>query len=206
MGKFQDLTGRQFGHWTVLERADNIGEKVAWRCRCDCLKRTERIVLGGSLKSGKSTSCGCVHKEQMMGNKLGTKHGQRHTKLYEVWLSMKQRCSNPKSQYYRLYGGKGVTVCKEWKNFVSFYEWAISNGYKDGLTIERKDSTKGYNPYNCKWATKKEQANNTERNHYITYNGETHTMAQWAEITGMTYETIRKRIKRGWPVERALKK
>ena len=141
---------------------------------------------------------------EMKNNKLGLKHGQRHTKLYEVWLAMKQRCHNPKSKAYRLYGAEGKVVCEEWQEFKPFYDWSIGNGYREGLTIERIDGTKGYSPANCKWATAKEQANNTRRNHYITYNNETCTMAEWANIKGLTYSTLKHRIERGWEIEKAL--
>ena len=141
----------------------------------------------------------------MQGNLLGLKHGQRHTKLYEVWLTMKQRCSNPKTESYRLYGGEGKSVCDEWLNdFQAFYTWSMAHGYSEGLSIERIDGNKGYSPDNCRWATQIEQANNTRRNHFITYADETHTIAEWARIRNLTYPALMHRIKRGWNVEKAL--
>ena len=119
---------------------------------------------------------------------------------------MRQRCYNPKNKRYKEYGARGVTVCEEWlNNFEAFYEWAIANGYRDNLTIDREDANKNYEPSNCRWITAKEQANNKRNNNYITYNGETHTIAEWAEIYNIKYSTLYQRINRyGWSVDRAL--
>ena len=204
MGKFKDLTGKKFGRLSVIERAENKGKKVVWLCKCDC--GNYKKVMSCSLSKGATNSCGCLHKEKLYHNKNCMKHGQRHTKLYEVWLSMKQRCENSNSQYYYRYGGRGITVCDEWKDFEPFYEWSISNGYKDGLTIDRKDNDKEYSPNNCRWTDRITQANNTSRNHYLTYNGKTQTVAQWAREIGITHRCLLHRIERGWSVEKALTK
>jgi hypothetical protein len=119
---------------------------------------------------------------------------------------MKKRCFSPTDQAYSNYGGRGITICDEWLVFERFYEWAMANGYQDHLTIERKDNNKGYSPGNCKWATMKEQANNTRRSHLITHNGQTMTVTAWAKSVGIKVNTLWARIKKGWPVERALER
>lgn len=128
-------------------------------------------------------------------------------RLYSIWKRMKDRCNNPNHKYFSYYGGRGITVCDEWqKNFPAFYEWAIQNGYDDSLTIDRIDSNGNYDPCNCRWVTRHEQMLNTRRNHYLTYNGETLTVNEWAEKFGIKQNTLLYRIRRGWSVERALTK
>lgn len=132
-------------------------------------------------------------------------HGKRWTRLYNIWLNMKQRCSNPKASHYEYYGGKGINVCEEWdKSFTSFSGWANSNGYSDELTLDRIDTRGNYEPNNCRWITQLEQMSNTSRNKRISYKGETHSMAEWSRILNIPYGTLKNRLNRyGWSVERA---
>lgn len=203
MGKFVDLTGRKFGNLIVLHRADdyvkpNNHKIVQWECLCDCGKRT--VVRGEYLKSGHTTSCGC---NKSISHCIT--HGQTNTRLYKIWIGMKERCYNPKTISYKWYGANGVTVCEEWEKFDDFYNWAIKNGYADDLTIDRINTNGNYEPTNCRWATNKEQANNRSTNRVITYNGETHTLEQWSAIVGIPSNTIRMRTDvYGWDTERAL--
>lgn len=126
-------------------------------------------------------------------------------RLGKILSGMKQRCYNPNNAKYPIYGGRGIKVCEEWKdNFLSFYEWAVLNGYRNDLSIDRIDSNGNYEPSNCRWATQKEQQNNRRTNHLLMYNGETKTVEGWAETTGIAPATIRKRIEYGWSVEDAL--
>ncbi len=121
------------------------------------------------------------------------------TKLYENWCNMKRRCYNKKNKDYYNYGGRGIVVCDEWLNdFDVFYNWAYQNGYEDGLTLDRINSSGNYEPNNCRWATRKQQANNTRRNVLLTYNGKTQNMRQWADELGISYYNISKRHYRGW--------
>lgn len=132
-------------------------------------------------------------------------HGGRYTRLYNIWLNMKQRCSNPKASHYEYYGGKGVSVCEEWKkSFSTFRDWALSNGYEDGLTIDRIESDKDNCPENCRWVTHLKQMSNTTRNVMLTYQGETHSLSEWSRIVGVPYGTLKSRLRYGWSVERML--
>ena len=127
------------------------------------------------------------------------------TRLYIIWQGMKQRCYDANCKCYPRYGGRGVTICEEWRNgSEAFQAWALSHGYREDLTIDRIDVNGNYEPGNCRWATWKEQANNTRRNRYITYNEVTHTLTEWADIFGINYGTLRSRLDNGWSVERAL--
>ena len=131
----------------------------------------------------------------------------KHTKLQNVYYAMRQRCNNPNNKDYKWYGGRGIGICDEWESFASFKSWAEISGYKEGygLTIDRIDGNKGYSPDNCRWISIREQQSNKRNNRLLTFNGETHTLSQWAQITGIKRETIRDRIDdSGWSVERAL--
>ena len=132
------------------------------------------------------------------------KHDMSRTRLYHIWNSMKQRCSNPNAISYKYYGAKGISVCEEWQEFQPFCEWAISSGYADDLTIDRIDSCGDYCPTNCRWATNKEQQNNTSYNRLYTYNGETHNIMEWAQIMRISSNMLYKRLLRGWDIEKAL--
>ena len=129
------------------------------------------------------------------------------TRIYNTWAQMKARCYNPKHKAYKHYGGRGITACKEWiESFEAFYEWAISNSYASNLTIDRIDVNGNYEPSNCRWATAKEQANNTRFNRIIIFNGESMTLKQAAEKHNMSLETLSHRLKKGWGLEDALLK
>jgi hypothetical protein len=129
---------------------------------------------------------------------------RRDEKLYACWKNMRERCNNKNSHNYKYYGGKGIKVCESWDDYLQFKSWALLNGYKDGLSIDRIDNSKDYSPDNCRWATLTEQANNKTNNCLITYCGETKTIHQWAGIYNIKANTILMRLKRGWSVERAL--
>ena len=126
--------------------------------------------------------------------------------LYIAWKNIKERCYNPNSPNFKHYGGRGIFVCDKWKaNFKEFQQWSVENGYKKGFSIDRIDNDKGYSPDNCRWVSKKEQANNKRNNHFLTYQGKTQTISQWAEEIGVSRELISRRInKLGWDVERTL--
>ena len=196
-----DLTNKEFGRLTVIKETESSNKNRKWLCKCKCGSITS--VYGNDLKSGKTQSCGCIHSEQLA--KRNYKHGLSDNRLIGIWRAMKQRCYNQNSQYYYNYGGRGIVVCNEWlHDFQAFYDWAMANGYTDNLTIDRIDVNGNYEPSNCRWATRKEQSNNTRANRLITYNGETKTVAQWAKEKHIKYATLEMRLWRGWATERAL--
>lgn len=194
MGKVIDLTGQKFGRLTAIERIPRkkeSGKHALWKCRCECGNFT--FVTSDHLRNGNVKSCG-KHN-----------HNKSNSRLFSIWLHMRNRCSNQKDKNFYNYGGRGIAVCDEWQNdFLAFYDWAMANGYKDNLTIERIDNNGNYEPANCRWATKKEQANNTRKNHLFTYGGKTQTISQWAEEYGIKPNTLLYRIRRVWNFERAI--
>jgi hypothetical protein len=201
MPKIIDLTGRVFGRLTALELdAENPKKGTFWICRCSC--GNIKSVLAPHLKNGNTKSCGCICTENFKA--LITKHGMRHLPEYQIWMAVKMRCTNPKNIGYPDYGGRGITLCGEWaESFESFYEYLGGRPDKD-YSIERINNELGYIPGNVRWATKKEQANNTRANHFLSFRGETHTLAQWAELFGINSTAICKRLRRGWSIEKAL--
>ena len=127
-----------------------------------------------------------------------------YSRLYRIWLNMRNRCNNPKSVKYDAYGGRGITICDQWNDFNQFEQWALSNGYNDWLTIDRIDNDCGYSPNNCRWTTVTEQANNRRSSVRVEYNGESHTLAEWARIVGINYKTLTNRIYHGKSFAEAL--
>ncbi len=189
-----NLSGKIFGRWEVNYFDTTKSRKRRWNCKCIC--GTERSVSEHSLINGLSKSCGCLQRE--ITSKAFTKHGKSQTKEYGIWSSMKGRCLNDKDKQYRYYGGRGITVCESWiKSFQRFYsDMGPSPG--KGYSIERIDNDGNYEPDNCKWATREEQMNNRRSNHFLEYNGERKTTAQWAKETGIPIKIILNRIDAGW--------
>lgn len=207
MGKFIDLSGETFGRLTVKHRAQDIilpsgSKKTMWRCICSC--GVTKDVWSHSLISGTTTSCGCKQREVVTAR--NTTHGLCKNRIYRIWCAMKTRCYNPSFFEYAEYGGRGITICDEWFNdFEAFYNWAICNGYDKNLSIDRINVDEGYSPENCRWATRSEQNNNRRNCVELTFRGEKHTMAEWARIVGIPYQTLKDRIRRyGWSTEKAL--
>lgn len=200
-----DLTGQRFGRLTVIElhSAAMHGTNRRWLCKCDC--GGEKIVTSSRLLQGRTRSCGCLRKETASQNgKKQARHGMNRTRLYNIWGSMLKRCRCERDNAYPLYGGRGIKVCDSWYRFDNFRDWALSNGYRDDLTIDRKDNDKGYTPENCRWSTMREQSNNKRTNHNISINGSTHTIAEWSVISGTKRVTIHARLRRGWTEEQAV--
>jgi len=169
--KYEDLSGQKFGKLTVIKMShkEKQGEqsKIYWECKCDC--GNTDYVNSGNLKSGVVKSCGC----ETLKNLTNLKHGKAGTRLYTIFTGMKERCYNSNVEHYKYYGGKGVYICDEWlSDFMNFYNWSISNGYNDKLTIDRINNNGIYEPDNCRWATYFQQMNNTSRNIYIKINEE----------------------------------
>lgn len=212
MGNLIDLTGQRFGRWTVIGRgSDKIstkgGRKITWHCCCDC--GNEANVITSNLRTGKSTSCGCARREVCRDRmkKLNTTHGETGTRLFRIWTGIKTRCFDEKDKSYRNYGGRGITMCNEWSSdFSKFMKWALESGYQDELTCDRIDNNRGYFPENCRWITRAQQQRNKRTNRILTFNGESHIVSEWAEITGIPKDRILHRLKDGWTIEKTLTK
>lgn len=192
-----DMTGKKFGKLTAIERAPNgKHNEVMWKCKCDCGKY--HVVEGYKLRIGHTTSCGCAKKG------INSTHKMSHTRIYQEWAHMKQRCFYPNSIGWEKYGGRGITVCDEWQHdFKAFYDWAMANGYSNELTLDRIDNDKGYCPENCRWTTMKEQISN--RSNSLVFYGK--TLQEWSEELGIKYTTLWNRIfTYDWPLEKALGK
>lgn len=204
MGNAIDITGQKYGRLTVisLSHSDKRGERF-WLCKCECGK--EITASGYKLRSGNTKSCGCLQKE-MRDAGLHKTHGMTNSKLYYTWENMKHRCQDPKNAMYKHYGGRGIKVCSEWADsFQDFKEWALTHRYREGLSIERIDVNGNYEPENCKWITLKEQYLNRTDSHMVTAFGKTQTIREWADETGLKYDTIERRLNGyGWSAERAL--
>lgn len=197
MNRVHDLTGQKFGRLTVIG-LDTSKEtrKTYWICQCECGKISSHRsdgLLGGHIKS-----CGCYKSEQDALNVAKNHtHKQSGTRLYHIWQGMKERCHNQNSPNYKNWGARGIKVCEEWKNsFETFYQWAMENGYKSNLTIDRIDNNAGYNPQNCRWATNKEQCRNRRSNVYITIGKTTKTLKEWCEVFNLPYGTVNVRYHR----------
>ena len=205
---FEDLTGRKFGELTVLGLDNSYTRKnreYKWICKCSCGKQIS--VLGGNLRSGNTTRCRkCSYDVIADKNTTLRKHNIR---LYGIWSGMKSRCYDENVEHFDRYGGRGIIVCDEWlgdNGFENFHNWAMKNGYKNGLTIDRINVDGNYEPNNCRWATNKEQQNNKRTNVFITVDGVEMTMAQAAEKYGVKYATLRARIKSGYSPDIAVRK
>lgn len=206
MSKTKDLTGMKFNRLTVIRRIEDhiepSGRKVAmWECLCDC--GNIHNVSGKRLRNGITKSCGCLQKD----HPNGTTHGMSNSKIYRIWYGMKQRCNcaDVNSLSYKNYHSRGISYCNEWEEFEPFYEWAMNNGYKEGLTLERRNNNKNYSPDNCCWVDMNAQANNRRSNNLITYNGITQTETQWAREIGIKPSTLWARIHTlKWDTEKAL--
>lgn len=202
-----DIVGKKFNRLTVLyfdhkkpHPNSTKGYFYFYKCQCECSNIT--IVKRERLINGETKSCGCYGKE-IRRELLATKRILSH-RLYDIWQGIKTRCYDVNCEKYPHYGGRGIIMCDNWKtNFDNFYNWAIVNGYRDDLTIERINVNGNYEPFNCTWANAKTQANNRTNNHLIYFNNQTHTLSEWAEIIKINRSTLWYRLKRGWTVERA---
>lgn len=202
----RSLVGEVFGRLTVVADAgvrDKSGA-IKWLCLCSCGNTTHAV--GASLKRGDYRSCGCWTKDRMRNAPPAKKHGGVGSGAYKSWATMKRRCLDTGFKDYPQYGGRGITVCERWLQ--SFANFLADMGERPaGRTLDRKNSNGDYEPDNCRWATRLTQAGNTGRNHLLTYCGATHTLADWARITGIPYSRLRARINvLHWPVWQALEK
>lgn len=198
LGSEEDITGRTFNKLTAIKfHHRDKDHKNYWVFRCSCGK--EIITRKTAVTSGTIKSCGCIRK---VPNRT---HGLSNDALYSIFQSMKQRCYNKKDRGYTNYGGRGIGVCESWLNKPeSFYDWALTHGYKKGLSIDRIDNNKGYCPENCRWTTMKTQQRNKRTTRLLTYKGETQCLKDWADYYKISGSTLRGRLKRGWSLNDAL--
>lgn len=205
---YENLSGKRFGRLTAKERVIR-NRKAYWICDCDCGGVTE--VTACNLKSAQIKSCGCLKKEHAWSKYGKRKYIQNpykpdYKKIYVRWQCIKRRCYDSKFSSYRHYGGRGIRMCKEWRdNFQNFYDWIVRSGYKDGLTVDRINNDGDYCPENCRLTDYYTQSRNKRSNINITFCGQTHCLKDWAEILGISYKTISVRYYRKWPTEKLLK-
>ena len=196
----EDLTNLTFGKFTVIERATTENHRTRWKCRCDC--GNECIVTGSGLKIGNPKSCGCLRKIGIF------KHGMSGGKspLYSVWGSMIGRCRDPKRHNFSRYGGRGISVCDEWRNdFAAFRDWAFSHGYRHGLELDRINNDEGYGPHNCRFVTRSENQLNKRNTIRVTLFGKTFMLREAVDrFAVVSLGTVTSRLKSGWADEPAI--
>lgn len=188
------LEGKKFGRLSVLKFHDirtRKGNKreSRWLCECDC--GNEVILVGSSIKSGKTSSCGCLQKENPIS------HGLSYDPLYFVWKAMIRRCENKTDANYHHYGGRGIKVCDEWKDLETFVGWCNNNGFEEGLEIDRIDNSGNYSPENIRFVTRRKNMLNTRRNINVDIGGVTKTLIEWANEYGIKVNTMQYRYHRG---------
>lgn len=199
-----DLTGQTFGRLYVIGVADDGQRKTHYICQCECGEIKK--VRADGLLSGRTKSCGCLHKELLKQNaenapmRLKAKDtgfivgGLR---LYHIWQNMKARCYNKNNPRYESYGARGIIVCDEWlKEFINFYYWSMQNGYNDDLTIDRINNNGIYEPSNCRWVKNKTQSNNRRSNISITIGNSTRSLTEWCDVFNMDFKTVYARYQR----------
>lgn len=191
--KLIDMSGEVHGMLKVICRDGTTSYgKPLWKCQCKCgnfCYTTRKHLLDGS-----TNSCGCYRRE--FSRKEHTTHGESKTRLYRIWIGMKDRCLNTNGRYWDRYGGNGITICDEWADsFENFRKWSLENGYNDSLTIDRKDNSMGYSPQNCRWATYETQENNRTNNVLYSVDGEILTLAQLSRKTGLSRHLADKKFK-----------
>lgn len=189
--------GDKIGYWTVVSLAPKgKGGVKQWHCICECGK--ERDVMEARLKNGTSRSCGCHRFDKRKQRAFSRDSNGKHTRLYGRWANIKDRCCNPNCKDYHKYGGRGITICDEWKNdYIAFKNWAESNGYSDELQIDRIDNNRGYSPDNCRFVTPKCNSNNRRSSIVVLFKGEKKTVMEVAESTGIPWPTLYKHIREG---------
>lgn len=198
-----DYTGKNFGGTEVLRfsHADS-GGNAYWVCKCWRCK-SEYTTSIHNLKRAKT--CVCKKCKNVLLRESKLVHEKTNTRLFTIWMNMKDRCYRNTSKSYSDYGGRGITICQEWlDDFMNFYNWAMANGYRDDLTIERKDVNGNYCPENCSWATMKEQENNRRNSVFYEINGIKCTLSEWCDKYNMDYKLVRERVKKGMDIVDAL--
>lgn len=196
-----NLAGHRYGRLTVLKYAHTLKGVSWWVCVCDC--GNERTIRSNSLRTNNTTSCGCLQKEKHV--ELVTRHGFSKERLYRTWTDIKSRCFNPNTGYYSEYGGRGITMCVEWReDFVVFREWALNNGYEDDLTIERLDVDGDYTPRNCTWIPMSAQGFNRRATRFVTFQDLKMTANEFSKAFQINHRAVVRGVDRGWDADRII--
>lgn len=197
----EDCVGNKYGRLLVIDLNEEESTKhhdgVYYNCVCDCGNKC--VANKYRLIHHQKRSCGCIHKEQIIQRnhdtaKLGGDSKNEYAQLHNSWTAMKNRCLSPLNMGYDLYGGRGITIYAEWLVWENFKQWALNNGWKPNLTIDRIDVNGNYEPDNCRWATFEVQANNTRNNKYLMYNGKTQTLSEWCKELHLPYDRTKARL------------
>lgn len=203
-GKKIDESGKRYGRWLILDYAGthptNPNAGAMWNARCDC--GTLRVICRTNFAYGGSTSCGCLQREKCSARR--TTHGRTKSPEYSAWRSMRCRCHNPDYFGYKNYGARGIVVCERWRD--SFENFLADMGERPSPdhSLDRNDNSGPYSPENCVWATAREQINNRRNTRFLTLDGVTKPLTEWARDLNISRQTIASRIRYGWPVERIL--
>jgi hypothetical protein len=201
--KSQRKAGETTGLWTLLGFGRKPGTEITLavaQCACGSPPKVVRL---GNITNGLSTNCGCVRRAGMTKHGAAARSSDTREGVYRVWRSMVDRCTNPAHAAYGRYGARGIAVCDRWLDVAGFVA-DMSDDYRPGLTIERRDNDKGYAPDNCYWATRLEQTRNRRTTRFATVGGSTKTIAEWAIAYGIPYRLLHKRLSAGWPIDVAL--
>ena len=197
-GRNLNISGERFGDLVAIRAVGKCETGYVWECRCDCGSVATATVA--KLNSGKKLSCGC--RRSRVTTERNHKHGKSGTKTFRSWASMRQRCTNPSDGAFDRYGGRGIAVSPRWGTFANFLE--DMGECPPGATLDRIDNEKGYEPNNCRWATRAQQNRNTRGNRWLTFDGRRMVLSDWAKERGINKTTLRMRLERGWPVEKSL--
>jgi hypothetical protein len=198
----ENIIDKKFGKLLVIENKgiDKDGNSI-WLCKCDC--GNEKIYRRSQLLNKQVVSCGCWRKERL--KKHGYRSDKKHIpKEYSIWQLAKDRCYNINNKRYKDYGGRGINICDEWKNNFEKFLKDMGNCPKNKNSIDRINNNGNYEPGNCKWSDNLEQANNKRNNHYVEFNGQIKTLAEWSRELNINYATIHSRLQRGWNIEKTL--
>ena len=196
----KDETGNVYGRLTVLEFSHiEKNSKAYWRCKCEC--GNETVICGYSLRRGYTKSCGCDSCIKKI-------HGMRHNKIYSIWCGIKKRCLNPKSNFYKDYGGRGISICEEWRDdFQAFYDYVskLEHFGEEGYTLDRINNNGNYEPNNLRWADIKTQCRNRRNNIFVDYQDNKISLVELSELCGIPYKTLHFRYKHGDSGERLIR-
>lgn len=212
MPKLKDITGQVFGRLTAVSFCEIRNRKAYWNCVCRCGSKC--VVIGKNLRNGATQSCGCLHRDLLRSQK--TTHGWTSRAEFRVWLGMIERCTNSECASWEGYGGRGVVVCDRWRNSMEHFVSDVGQRPSPKHSIDRINNNGNYScghceqclangwPMNCRWATAKQQSRNMRTNHLVTIESETHCIAEWCDIKGISAGTVYSRVKYGWSIEKAI--